>query len=64
MFQALDWNTPARQFYQRIGAQETADWIPIRFEKAAIAEFLEKFDTKSTLATSTAAAATSTKAVQ
>jgi GNAT superfamily N-acetyltransferase len=43
-FQALDWNTPALEFYKKVGASETRDWIPIRFEREAIAGFLEKYD--------------------
>ena len=43
-FQALDWNTPALDFYARIGATETRDWIPIRFDRMAIDTFLTKFD--------------------
>ena len=39
-WQALDWNTPARKFYERIGAVELPDWITIRMDRSKIASFL------------------------
>lgn len=46
-FQALDWNQPALDFYKSIGASETREWVPIRFEKDDIDRFLNKFDAES-----------------
>lgn len=52
-FQALDWNAPALEFYKKVGASETREWIPIRFEREAIAAFLDKFDNNSKPVTAT-----------
>eukprot|EP01130_Rhizamoeba_saxonica_P000014 TRINITY_DN10007_c0_g1_i1.p1 TRINITY_DN10007_c0_g1~~TRINITY_DN10007_c0_g1_i1.p1 ORF type:complete len:168 (+),score=36.59 TRINITY_DN10007_c0_g1_i1:45-548(+) len=31
-WQVLDWNQPARDFYQSIGATEMSDWVPCQFD--------------------------------
>jgi len=47
MWVALDWNLNARRFYrEKIGAKETADWIPIRMESEEIAAFMKRYDGK------------------
>jgi GNAT superfamily N-acetyltransferase len=33
---ALDWNTPALDFYAKIGAQQMSDWVNHRLEGAAL----------------------------
>jgi len=33
----LDWNTPARDFYRRLGAQALEDWVGQRMTRDAIA---------------------------
>lgn len=38
----LDWNTPAWEFYERIGAAPLTDWTLFRMEKHAIKEFAAK----------------------
>uniref|UniRef100_A0A7S2PTY3 N-acetyltransferase domain-containing protein n=1 Tax=Leptocylindrus danicus TaxID=163516 RepID=A0A7S2PTY3_9STRA len=40
VWQALDWNTPARKFYKGIGAVELPDWITIRMDRSSITSFL------------------------
>lgn len=39
-WQCLDWNSPALDFYEALGAKQTREWIPLRIEgTAAIAAF-------------------------
>jgi len=45
VFQALDWNTPAREFYQSLNALETPEWISIRFTADRIDKFIDTFGT-------------------
>ena len=40
VWQALEWNHPARNFYKSIGAIELLDWISLRMDKSRIALFL------------------------
>jgi GNAT superfamily N-acetyltransferase len=37
-FAVLDWNKPAQDFYQKLGAKPMKDWILFRMDRAAIAE--------------------------
>lgn len=37
----LDWNTPAIEFYQSIGAQPQSEWVRYRMEGAALKAFSE-----------------------
>lgn len=37
----LDWNEPAIQFYQSIGAQPQAEWVRYRMDGAALKAFAE-----------------------
>ena len=34
----LDWNTPAREVYQAVGAQALTEWVPYRLDGEALAE--------------------------
>jgi GNAT superfamily N-acetyltransferase len=35
-WQVLDWNTSARQFYEKLGARALTEWIPMRLSGAAL----------------------------
>ena len=35
-WQVLDWNTPAIEFYQSLGAKQMKQWLPMRLEGAAL----------------------------
>ena len=35
-WQVLDWNTPAIDFYETLGARATREWVPFRVEGAAL----------------------------
>lgn len=35
-WQVLDWNQPAIDFYRRLGARHTAEWLPFRMGREAI----------------------------
>lgn len=37
----LDWNTPAREFYRSIGAQELPAWMTVRLDAGAIARLAQ-----------------------
>lgn len=37
----LDWNKPAREFYERIGAHHLEKWLPYRLDEAAMNNLLE-----------------------
>jgi GNAT superfamily N-acetyltransferase len=37
----LDWNAPARGFYESIGAQALTEWIPYRVTGAALSELAD-----------------------
>jgi GNAT superfamily N-acetyltransferase len=41
MFQALNWNTNAIDFYKSLGAVDMADWLPIRFTRDKIEQFIQ-----------------------
>lgn len=45
MWQALDWNQPARDFYQKLGSLETPEWMSIRLTADRIDAFIDKFGT-------------------
>jgi GNAT superfamily N-acetyltransferase len=34
----LDWNAPARDFYEAVGAQALTEWVPYRLSGAALAD--------------------------
>lgn len=34
----LDWNKPARDFYEKLGGKPLQEWVPYRFEAAALAD--------------------------
>ena len=60
---ALDWNTPALDFYQRIGAIQTREWVAHRMTRPIIQAFVAKYKDKyqrNGLATSTSSTSTST----
>lgn len=40
MWQVLKWNTPAREFYKKIGAEEQLEWLPNRFDAKGLERFL------------------------
>jgi len=42
VWQALDWNTPAINFYKSIGAQIHENWVNCRMEREVIDEFLRE----------------------
>jgi len=41
-WQVLDWNTPAIEFYQGLGAKRMKEWLPMRVEGEALAELAKK----------------------
>mmetsp|Transcript_13972 Transcript_13972/g.25618 ORF Transcript_13972/g.25618 Transcript_13972/m.25618 type:complete len:96 (-) Transcript_13972:42-329(-) len=41
VWQALDWNTPAIEFYEKIGAEVLKEWVSLRMDEEAINKFLE-----------------------
>ena len=38
----LDWNTPAIEFYEALGARQMKQWLPMRVEGAALLELAAK----------------------
>lgn len=40
-WQALDWNTPALDFYERIGATKLDEWVSLRLSRPGIAALLK-----------------------
>lgn len=40
MWQVLKWNTAARDFYKKIGAEELQEWLPCRFDSKGLERFL------------------------
>jgi GNAT superfamily N-acetyltransferase len=41
-WQVLDWNTPAIEFYEGLGAQRMKQWLPMRVEGNALLELAKK----------------------
>jgi GNAT superfamily N-acetyltransferase len=41
-WQVLDWNTPAIEFYEGLGARRMKEWLPMRVEGEALAQLAEK----------------------
>ena len=41
-WQVLDWNTPAIEFYEGLGAKRMAEWLPMRVEGDALLELARK----------------------
>jgi GNAT superfamily N-acetyltransferase len=41
-WQVLDWNTPAIEFYEGLGAKRMHEWLPMRVEGNALRELAEK----------------------
>jgi GNAT superfamily N-acetyltransferase len=40
--QVLDWNTPAIEFYEGLGAKRMKEWLPMRVEGKALLELARK----------------------
>ena len=40
-WQALDWNTPALDFYKQLGADRLDSWVNLRVGKAKLPAFLD-----------------------
>ncbi len=40
-WQVLDWNTPAIEFYERLGARVMKEWLPMRVDGEALAKMAE-----------------------
>jgi hypothetical protein len=38
----LDWNTPAIEFYESLGAKRMKQWLPMRVEGSALLELAKK----------------------
>jgi len=43
-WEALDWNTPAHDFYESLGAQKLSQWLPFRLDEAGIATLAASVD--------------------
>jgi len=41
-WQVLDWNKPSRDFYRAMGASESAQWLNVRIDDAALAALAAK----------------------
>lgn len=41
-WQVLDWNTPAIEFYEGLGAKRMTQWLPMRVEGEALLELAKK----------------------
>jgi GNAT superfamily N-acetyltransferase len=41
-WQVLDWNTPAIEFYEGLGAKRMKEWLPMRVEGSALLELANK----------------------
>jgi GNAT superfamily N-acetyltransferase len=41
-WQVLDWNTPAIEFYEGLGAKRMKEWLPMRVEGKALLELARK----------------------
>jgi GNAT superfamily N-acetyltransferase len=41
-WQVLDWNTPAIEFYEGLGAKRMKEWLPMRVEGNALLELAKK----------------------
>jgi GNAT superfamily N-acetyltransferase len=41
-WQVLDWNTPAIEFYEALGAKQMKQWLPMRVEGDALLELARK----------------------
>jgi GNAT superfamily N-acetyltransferase len=41
-WQVLDWNTPAIEFYESLGAKQMKQWQPMRLEGAALTALVER----------------------
>lgn len=41
-WQVLDWNTPAIEFYEALGARQMKQWLPMRVEGDALLELAKK----------------------
>jgi len=41
-WQVLDWNTPAIEFYERLGAKVKKEWLPMRVDGDALGKMAEK----------------------
>jgi GNAT superfamily N-acetyltransferase len=41
-WQVLDWNTPAIEFYEDLGAKRMKQWLPMRVEGSALLELAKK----------------------
>jgi GNAT superfamily N-acetyltransferase len=41
-WQVLDWNTPAIEFYEALGAKRMKEWLPMRVEGNALLELAKK----------------------
>ncbi|HVJ04073.1 MAG TPA: GNAT family N-acetyltransferase [Candidatus Saccharimonadales bacterium] len=41
-WQVLDWNTPAIEFYEGLGAKRMKEWLPMRVEGDALMELAKK----------------------
>jgi GNAT superfamily N-acetyltransferase len=41
-WQVLDWNTPAIEFYEGLGARRMKEWLPMRVEGNALLELAKK----------------------
>jgi GNAT superfamily N-acetyltransferase len=41
-WQVLDWNTPAIEFYEGLGAKRMAEWLPMRVEGDALLELARR----------------------
>ena len=40
-WQALDWNTPAHEFYENLGAAKMSEWLPFRITEEQIKRLAE-----------------------
>ena len=45
MWSALNWNTPALNFYNKLGANTMDEWVSLRLTKESIGQFIERFGT-------------------
>lgn len=45
MWAALDWNTPAINFYNKLGAITMNEWLSLRLTKDGIQQFIDRFGT-------------------